>query len=72
MVLRASISRLSARNLHISESLDLESVLHEALEPLRTNVHQIHPPVGTAINPPSLGEPASGSDSSPRPRGTGP
>ena len=33
--LRASISRLSAANLRISESPDLETVLHEALEGAR-------------------------------------
>ena len=44
---RASISRLSAANLRISESPDLETVLHEALEPLRQSVHQI-PPRGSS------------------------
>ena len=37
--LRASISRLSATNLRISDSPDLETVLHEALEPRRQGVH---------------------------------
>ncbi len=40
----ASISRLSAANLRISESPDLAAVLHEALEPLRQGVHQFPPP----------------------------
>ena len=38
--LRAAISRLSAANLRISECPDLETVLHEALEPRRQDVHQ--------------------------------
>ena len=33
--LRVSIARLSATNLRISESPDLETIPHEALEPLR-------------------------------------
>ncbi|MDE2667676.1 MAG: hypothetical protein OXI69_16155 [Acidobacteriota bacterium] len=40
-----SISRLSAANLRISESSDLETVLREALESLRQGVHQL-PPLG--------------------------
>ena len=42
--LRTSISRLSAANLRISESPDLETVLHEAQEPLRQGVHHLLPP----------------------------
>ena len=40
---RLSLSRLSVASLRISESLDLETVLHGALEPLRQRAHQILP-----------------------------
>ena len=49
--LRVSISRLSATNLRISESPDLETVLREALEPLRQGVHQL-PSMGVKQMPP--------------------
>ena len=39
--LRASISRLSAANLRISESPDLETALCKVLEGLRQGVHQL-------------------------------
>ena len=48
--LRASISPLRTANLRISESPGLETVLHEALEPLRQGVHQI-PPLGVTHMP---------------------
>ena len=38
--LRASISRLSAANLRINESPDIETVLHETIELLRQGVPQ--------------------------------
>ena len=41
--LRASISRLSAASLHMSESPELETLLHEVLESRRQDVHQIRP-----------------------------
>ena len=49
--LRAPISRLSTTNFRISESPDLETVLREALEPLRQGVHQL-PSMGVRQMPP--------------------